>query len=198
MLCRHAHLVPAMVADCLAQEGVRVEAARRLAVIKPVGWAFREHLSDEHVDQLRQAHELRQAIIDEAQRERRSPGDVRRAPEPSRTLPRAPPTYVLLDLLESSFEHQKCLAALERVLDVVGGIAGLQVHASKDLVWRLARAIGESAARLRMKTTEREPGEGPAPGSPHGGAAPSGAPAELGLPRAPAALPDPDDGFDVE
>ncbi len=195
MLCRYVHLVPAMVADCLAQQSVRVDRARRGEVIKPVGWAFREHLSDEQVDQLRQAHELRQAMIDKAQRERRSPGEVRRAPEPSRTLPRTPP-YVLLDLLESSFEHQKGLAALQRVLEALARIPGLEIHASRHLVWGLARAIGESAARASTTTAEREPG--PAPGSPHGGPAPSGAPAELGLPRAPAALPDPDDGFDVE
>src|SRR5262245_20899858 len=193
MLRRYVHLVPAMVADCLAQQGVQAEKWE--LVVKPIGWAVREHLSDEHVDQFKRAHELRQALVEEAQRAHRSPGEMSRAREPRRTNPRDPPTYVLLDLLESSFEHQKGLAALERVLDALARIPGLQIRGRrKDLLRFLSWAIGESAARRPTETAE----PGPVPGSPDGGPAPSGAPAELGRPRAPAGAPVSDDGFELD
>ena len=62
MLWRYAHLIPQMVTDCLAPQGVQGETWE--LVLEPAGWAFRKNLSDEHVDQFRRAHELRQAIVD--------------------------------------------------------------------------------------------------------------------------------------
>jgi hypothetical protein len=169
MLRGHDDLVPWMVIECLAL--AEIERRRLSEVEKSVAWAFREHLSDEHVDRFAEVERLREAALRETRKER----EEREKREPRHSA-RARSRALHFFMLERTPDYLRALAAVEKVLDSVRHTLGRPLLPVSRLAPLLATSIGRRAIRERSHARAPEVGSGLGPG---GGASPASVPAEV-------------------